>query len=81
MKKDRKVICDIVSDMLDLPDEHGIYPTSTAYNKLEHYIESVRAEAIGWCHADCCVALDRGEDPRTVNVPSVYDRAQKDLSN
>ena len=51
MDKDRTAICKIMSDMLDNPDSSGIYPTSTAYTRLEHYIESVRAEAIGWTHA------------------------------
>lgn len=79
MDKDRTEICSIISDMLDNPDEHGIYPTSTAYNRLEHYIERVRIEAIGWMHADACVTLDRGNDPRTVEVPEILERAKKDL--
>ena len=45
--KDRTKICQIISDMLDNPDEYGIYPTSTAYTRLEHYIEQQRIEAIG----------------------------------
>jgi len=79
MKKDRKIICDIISDMLDNPDEHEIYPTSTAYTRLEHYIEQVRAEAIGWMHAEACTTFDRGDDPRLTNVPEMYQRALKDL--
>ena len=46
MDKDRKVICDIISEMLDNPDEHEIYPTANAYNKLEKYVEAQRIEAI-----------------------------------
>jgi len=80
MDKDRTAICNIVSDMLDNPDEHGIYPTSTAFTKLEHYIEGVRVEAIGWMHADACVTLDKGKDPRTTNVPDILERATKDLA-
>lgn len=79
MDKDRTAICNIISDMLDNPGECEIYPTSTAYTRLEHYIEGVRAEAIGWTHADACTALDKGEDPRTQNVPEMLVRAQKDL--
>jgi hypothetical protein len=80
MHKDRTVICRIISNMLDNPDpEHEIYHTSTAYNRLEHYIEGVRAEAIGWMHADACLTLDRGDDPRTVEVPFILERAKKDL--
>ena len=80
MKKDRTVICNIVSEMLDNPGELGIYPTSTAYTRLEHYIEQQRAEAIGWTHADACSALDRGGEPRTQNVPEMYERAMLDLA-
>lgn len=78
--KDRTVICGIISDMLDNPDKHGIYPTSTAYTRLERYIEGVRMEAIGWCHADVCATLDRGDDPRTVDVPEIIERANNDLA-
>ena len=80
MDKDRTEICKIMSDMLDNPDEHGIYPTSTAYTRLEHYIEGVRAEAIGWASADACTALDKGEDPRVTNVPGMLERARVDLN-
>ena len=80
MDKDRTEICKIISEMLDNPNEHEIYPTSTAYTKLEHYIEGVRAEAIGWAHADACVALDKGDDPRLQNVPEMLDRAEMDLA-
>ncbi len=79
MDKDRTEICKIISEMLDNPDEHGIYQTSTAYTKLEHYIQQERTQAIGWTHADACVTLDNGNDPRTVNVPDILKRANKDL--
>jgi len=39
---DRKVICDIISEMLDNPDENEIYPTTRCYDKLEKYIKDVR---------------------------------------
>lgn len=80
MRKDRNEIYKIVSKMLDNPDKEGIYPTSTAFIELEHYIESVRAEAIGWMHADACTMLDRGDDPRTAEVPDIYSRAMIDLT-
>jgi len=47
MDKDRTMICNIISEMLDNPDENGIYSTTKAYDALEKYIEGVRAEAIG----------------------------------
>jgi hypothetical protein len=80
MDKDKKVICDIISNMLDNPDNTGIYPTGTAYTMLEHYIEEVRAEAIGWAHADACIMLDKGMDYRLVEVPDILRRALIDLS-
>lgn len=79
MDKDRSKCCDIISKMLDNPDEHGIYPTSTAYTELEHYIEGVRAEAIGWMHAHACTTLDEGGDPRLISVPEIYNCAKIDL--
>ena len=79
MDKDRTAICNIISHMLDNPNEHEIYPTSTAYTRLEHYIEGVRAEAIGWTHADACIHADKGEDYRLVNVPEILARALKNL--
>jgi len=81
MDKDRTAICKIISDMLDNPDESGIYPTSTCYTRLEHYIEGVRMEALGWCHADACMALDRGFDPRLTEVPDIIERASNDLGS
>jgi hypothetical protein len=81
MKIDRTEIVKIISEMLDNPDESGIYPTSTAYTRLEHYCEKVRHEALGWMQADCCVALDRGDDPRTMEVPDTLARAKVDLNN
>ena len=80
MDKDRSAICRIISEMLDNPDENEIYPTSTCYTKLEHYIEGVRAEAIGWTHAFMCTALDKGEDPRLIGVPNIFDQASTDLA-
>ena len=80
MDKDRKVICKIISHMLDNPGECEIYPTSTAYTRLEHYIDGVRAEAIGWMHAEACTTLDGGDDPRLTEVPDILERAKKDLA-
>ena len=79
MDKDRTAICEIISAMLDNPGPFGIYPTSTAFTRLEHYIEGVRAEAIGWTHAYDCVTLDKGGDPRLLNVPDMWDKTKADL--
>ena len=80
MNKDRTAICDVISYMLDNPDKNEIYPTSTAYAKLEHYVEEQRLEALGWAHADACVMLDKGLDPRTEEVPGIVERAMVDLA-
>jgi len=81
MEKDRTQICNIISGMLDNPDKHGIYPTAKAYDELEKYIEGVRAEAIGWTHADACVALDNDQDYRLVEIPEILKRASIDLAS
>lgn len=62
MNKDRKEICDIISEMLDNPDEHGLYPTTRAYDKLDTLVHAARIEAIKWARADACMDLDDGPD-------------------
>lgn len=76
---DRGVICKIISEMLDNPDKSGVYPTSTCYTRLEHYIKQVRMEAVGWCHAEMCINLDSNKDPRTTDVSFLIERAKADL--
>jgi hypothetical protein len=41
----RAFICKVISEMLDNPDKNGIYPTTKAYDRLEHYINAVEYEA------------------------------------
>ena len=77
--KDRTVICNIISKMLDNPDEYGIYPTSTAYTELELYVQQERTIAVGWTYALLCTMLDRGDDPRIEEVPKIIDRAKGEL--
>jgi len=36
-------------------------------------------EAIGWMHAEACVAVDKGEDIRNISIPDLIDRAKRDL--
>jgi len=79
MDIDRNFICNVISDMLDNPLEHGIYPTSTAFSRLEHYVEEVRMRALGWAHSYCCIALDKGEDPRCIEVPKIINQGRIDL--
>lgn len=80
MEKDRTAICNIISEMLDNPDECGIYGTTKAYDRLERYVEQQRVQAIGWCVADACVQLDEGQDYRKVEVLKILERALKDLA-
>lgn len=80
MEKDRKIICDVISEMLDNPDHLEIYKTSEVYNKLERYIEQERMIAIGWTHADSCIDLDKGNDPRKKEVGGLIERALKELA-
>ena len=35
----RSEICEIISEMLDHPDKHGIYPTTRCFDKLEAMVE------------------------------------------
>ncbi len=39
---DRIVVCDIIGEMLDNPDEYGIYDTTRAFDKLCKYIADQR---------------------------------------
>lgn len=34
-------------------------------------------ELLGWAHAEFCGMLDRGEDPRRVEVPKIVPRMEK----
>ena len=78
--QDRSDICEIISKMLDNPDEHEIYPTTQAYNELEELLKKVRLQAIGWTWAEACCQLDDGKDPRKYEVPELLPRAEKDLT-
>ena len=42
MENDRKVIYNIISEMLDNPNSQGIYPIDKAYDDLEKYIKTIR---------------------------------------
>lgn len=40
----RSKICDLMSEMLNNPDEYGIYPTSRFMSKMETFILSEKNE-------------------------------------
>jgi hypothetical protein len=81
MKKDRAAIAEIISHMLDNPGPDEIYPTSTAYRRLEQYVEEQRVQALGWAYTDSCIMLDNGDDPRLSEVPDIIARAAYDLED
>ena len=35
-------------------------------------------QVIGWCHADACIDLDKGVDPRQKEVPDFLERCKQD---
>lgn len=37
----RKEVCRMTSEMLDNPDQHGIYPTTKFYNDMEQFIRQL----------------------------------------
>jgi hypothetical protein len=76
---DRIEICKIITKMLDNARD-GLYPTSTAYTELEHYVNQVRVQAVGWMHARACTMLDQGDDPRLADVPTILQHAADELN-
>ena len=42
----RSKICELMSEMLDNPDEHGIYPTSRFMSKMEDFIIAERESSL-----------------------------------
>jgi len=79
MQHNRIAIDEIISEMLDEYERTRIYETDTAITRLEDYIQAQRVIAIGWMHEYDRVCLDKGGDPRTVEVPDILDQARKDL--
>jgi hypothetical protein len=79
---DKEKIHAIISDMTTC-DEFKLngYPTPMGLSRFETYLQQVRMEALGWMHAECCIILDNGGDPRTVDIPDILSRAFKDLSD
>lgn len=41
---------------------------------------NLSALVLGWAYADCCAALDRGDDPRKAEMPVVLERMTQELS-
>ena len=68
--QDRSDICDIISEMLDNPDKHGIYQTTIAYNKLEDLMRDIRKETIEWLFNEIC----------EFNFSDVIEKSQAELN-
>ncbi len=77
MKKDREAIIGVLRGVVD-ERTLRLNQRDIVFG-LEHYIEGVRSEAIGWALAHACAAMDKGEDPRNSDVPDMLVRARKDL--
>ena len=68
----RSKVCELMSEMLDNPDEHGIYPTSRFMSKMEDFIieeksadriiaeEGNRANLCSVCGNLSCSACGKG---------------------
>jgi len=68
MGKYRPQICDIISEMLDNPNENGIYGTTVAYKKLDDLID----QALSTYKAELLERLDLGIEK------IFYDHANKE---
>jgi hypothetical protein len=80
MERDKIVIMNVVSEMLDKGNKLGIYPTTELFNRLEKYIEQERVQALGWMHAEACTVAGNGGDIRKREVPNIIKRAKSDLN-
>lgn len=80
MNQDRTKICKIISEMINNPNEHGIYSTTETFEKLEAYIDHVRFETLGWMYAYACSSLDKGQDIRKDEVPQIMDFFTKSVT-
>ena len=79
MERDREEIVNIISEMLDNPDEIGIFPTGDCFNQLEEYVETIRHETIGWMYAYACNLMDEEKDIRELEVPVILEQALIEL--
>jgi hypothetical protein len=76
MKKDRIIVCSIISKMIDSIDDLGLYDVDKAYEELEEYIESQRDEALEWMYNKACSLRNVREE----EFLDLYKAAFVDLS-
>jgi len=69
-----------MSEMLDNPADNGLYSTTDAMDALEALIDQKRAETLGWMYAEACILLDKGQDLREVDVPSLSEKHHRDVT-
>lgn len=79
MDKDKEYIFPVLRELLTNSRQLES-PIAEAAKLIEDYVEGERAKAIGWCHADMCIALADDIDPRSMEVPKIFERAKKDLA-
>lgn len=56
-------------------ENHPIFSMAAEIDRLRTQVVT----AIGWTYADACVHLDQGKDYRRVEVPTILDRARREL--
>ena len=69
----------VIEWLSDNPDEAAAYIVWIERRLMRD--DEVLFRAIGWAHADACLALDRGDDPRNMEVPDMIERAKHDLGH
>ena len=63
-----------------IPKECGITCHENDYCRCDiEYMKDKFFEVLGWMHAECCVLLDNGEDPRREDISEMIDRFKKDF--
>jgi hypothetical protein len=67
--------------MLDNPDRHGLYPTSTAFTELELYVQQERMRALGYAFAFACILRDKGEEPAVYDIGEFIKKALSALAS
>lgn len=84
MGKDRTVVFDIITEMLNNPDSNlprypTIYPTGKACEKVEAHIEKRVYETLGWAYAYYCVEYEKGVRIPSIEVPDMKIAYEKDF--
>ena len=59
--------------------EQAVNETEQILQKELEEVKDKLHELMGWCYADACVSLDKKEDYRKTEFPSIWERAKKDL--